>query len=126
MVARLPMIYNSRAYITVDEQLTPFICRCPFHQYMMKQPAKYGIKVWTVCDAKNSHAWNMQIYPGKRASGIREKNQGMRVLLYLTAGLKGNNITCDNFFTSQELAMQLLKKKLTILGTIKKSQPELP
>ncbi|KRX28211.1 hypothetical protein T07_4299 [Trichinella nelsoni] len=41
----------------------------------------------------------------------------MCVLLYLIAGLKGNNITCDNFFTSQELAMQLLKKKLTILGT---------
>ncbi|KRY15672.1 PiggyBac transposable element-derived protein 4 [Trichinella patagoniensis] len=110
MVARLPMIYNSRVYITVDEQLTPFICRCPFHQYMLKKPAKYGIKVWTLCDAKNSYAWNMQIYPGKRAS----------------AGLKGNNITCDNFFTSQELAMQLLKKRLTILGTIKKSQPELP
>ncbi|KAL1241331.1 PiggyBac transposable element-derived protein [Trichinella spiralis] len=114
------MIYNSRAYITVDEQLTSFRCRCPFRQYMLKKPAKYGIKVWTLCEAKTSYAWNMQIYTGKRASGIREKNQGMRVLLYLTAGLKGNSITCYNFFISQELAMQLLKKKLTILGTLKK------
>ncbi|KRZ73174.1 PiggyBac transposable element-derived protein 4, partial [Trichinella papuae] len=50
----------------------------------------------------------------------------MRAVLHLTAGLKGNNVTCDNFFTSHELAMQLLKKKLTILGTIKKNKPELP
>ncbi|KRX26789.1 hypothetical protein T07_3379 [Trichinella nelsoni] len=61
------------------------------------------------------------IYTGKRASGIRGKNQGMRVVLDLTAGLKGNNSICDHFFTSHEfeLAMKLLKKKLTIPGTIK-------
>ncbi|KRX28240.1 hypothetical protein T07_10034 [Trichinella nelsoni] len=53
------------AYITVDEQLTPFRCRCPFRQYMLKKPAKYGINVWILCDAKTSYAWNMQIYPGK-------------------------------------------------------------
>ncbi|KRY41655.1 PiggyBac transposable element-derived protein 4 [Trichinella spiralis] len=58
------MIYNSRAYITVDEQLTSFRCRCPFRQYMLKKPAKYGIKVWTLCEAKTSYAWNMQIYTG--------------------------------------------------------------
>ncbi|KRX60082.1 hypothetical protein T09_9425 [Trichinella sp. T9] len=77
--------------------------------YIPKKPAKYGIKVWTLCDAKTSYAWNMQIYTGKRASGIHGKNQGMRVVLDLTAGLKGNNGICDHFFTSHELAMQLLK-----------------
>ncbi|KRZ12308.1 PiggyBac transposable element-derived protein 4 [Trichinella zimbabwensis] len=109
-VARLPMMCNPGAYVTADERLIPFKGRCPFRQYMPKKPAKYGIKVWTLCDAKTSYAWNMQIYTGKHAS----------------AGLKGNNVTCDNFFTSHELAVQLLKKKLTILGTIKKNKPVLP
>ncbi|KRX18469.1 PiggyBac transposable element-derived protein 4 [Trichinella nelsoni] len=125
-VARLPMICNSGAYVTVDKRLIPLKGRCPFRQYMPKKPAKYGIKVWTLCDAKTSYAWNMQIYTGKRASGIREKNQGMRVVLDLTAGLKGNNSICDNFFTSHELAMKPFKKKLTILGIIKKNKLELP
>ncbi|KRY39494.1 PiggyBac transposable element-derived protein 4 [Trichinella spiralis] len=124
-VARLPMMYNSGAYVTVDERLIPLKGRCPFRQYMPKKPAKYGIKVWTLCEAKASYAWNMQIYTGKRTSGIRGKNQGMRVVLDLTAGLKGNNSICDHFFTSHELTMQLLKKKLTILGTIKKNKSEL-
>ncbi|KRX77523.1 PiggyBac transposable element-derived protein 4 [Trichinella sp. T6] len=120
------MMCNSGAYITVDERLIPLKGRCPFRQYMPKKPAKYGIKVWTLCDAKTSYAWNMQIYTGKRASGIRVKNQGMRVVLDLTALLKGNNSICDNFFTSHELAMKLFKKKLTILGIIKKNKPALP
>ncbi|KRZ75041.1 hypothetical protein T10_6890 [Trichinella papuae] len=76
-------------------------------------------KVWTLYNAKTSYAWSMQIYTGKRSSLILEKNQVMPVMLHLTAGLKENNVTCDNFFTSHELAMQLLK-------TIKKNKPELP
>ncbi|KRX37671.1 PiggyBac transposable element-derived protein 4 [Trichinella murrelli] len=108
-VARLPMMCNSGAYVTVDERLIPSKSRRSFRQYIPKKPAKYGIKVWTLCDAKTSYAWNMQIYTGKRASGIHGKNQGMRVVIDLTAGLKGNNSICDHFFTSHELAMQLLK-----------------
>ncbi|KRY69969.1 hypothetical protein T4A_8970, partial [Trichinella pseudospiralis] len=89
-----------------------------------EKPAKYGIKVSNLCDAKTSYAWNMQIYTGKRTSGIREKNQGMHVVLNLTAGLKKNNVTCENFFTSHKLAMQLLKRKLMILSTIKKNKTQ--
>ncbi|KRZ73173.1 PiggyBac transposable element-derived protein 4 [Trichinella papuae] len=115
------MMCNPGAYVTADERLISFKGRCPFRQYMLKKPAKYGIKVWTLCNAKTSYAWSMQIYKGNV-----HQNQVMRAVLHLTAGLKGNNVTCDNFFTSHELAMQLLKKKLTILGTIKKNKPELP
>ncbi|KRZ02803.1 hypothetical protein T11_16299 [Trichinella zimbabwensis] len=81
--------------------------------------AVHAEKVWTLYNAKTSYAWSMQIYTGKRSSLIREKNQVMPAMLHLTAGLKENNVTCDNFFTSHELAMQLLK-------TIKKNKPELP
>ncbi|KRX34089.1 PiggyBac transposable element-derived protein 4 [Trichinella sp. T6] len=100
---------NSGAYVTVDERLIPSKSRRPFRQYIPKKPAKYDIKVWTLCDAKTSYAWNKQIYIGKRASGIHGKNQGMRVVQDLTADLKGNNSICDHFFISHELAMQLLK-----------------
>ncbi|KRX22160.1 PiggyBac transposable element-derived protein 4 [Trichinella nelsoni] len=64
--SRLPMMRNPGAYVTVDERLIPFRSRCPFRQYMPKKTAKYGIKVWTLCVAKTSYAWNMQIYTGKR------------------------------------------------------------
>ncbi|CAB4066848.1 unnamed protein product [Lepeophtheirus salmonis] len=78
------------------------------------------------CDAKSSYAWKIQGYTGKLAQGHQEKNQGMRVVLDLTEGLRGHNVTCDNFFTSYQLGQQLLKRKITMLGTVRKNMPELP
>jgi len=38
----------------------------------------------------------------------------------------GRNVTTDNFFTSVPLARDLLKKKLSLLGTLRKNKGELP
>ncbi|XP_034048225.1 piggyBac transposable element-derived protein 1-like [Thalassophryne amazonica] len=88
-------------------------------------PAKYGIKIWAACDATSSYAWNLQVYTGKPDGGVPEKNQGMRVVLDMCQGLSGHNITCDNFFTSYKLGQELLKRKLTMVGTIRKNKSEL-
>lgn len=125
-VERLPLMYNPGPEVTVDERLVPFRGRCPFKQYIPSKPGKYGIKIWAACDAKSSYAWNMQVYTGKPLTGRPEKNQGMRVVLDMTAGLSGHNITCDNFFTSYVLGQELLKRKLTMVGTVRKNKPELP
>ncbi|KAK6307271.1 hypothetical protein J4Q44_G00224190 [Coregonus suidteri] len=50
----------------------------------------------------------------------------MRVVLDMSEGLQGHNITCDNFFTSYRLGVELQKRKLTMVGTIRKNKPELP
>ncbi|XP_064883166.1 piggyBac transposable element-derived protein 4-like [Oncorhynchus nerka] len=68
----------------------------------------------------------MQVYTGKPTSGGPEKNQEMWVVLDVTDGLRGHNVTCDNFFTSYELSQQLLKRKITVIGTVRKNKPKLP
>ncbi|KAL3969261.1 leucine-rich repeat-containing G protein-coupled receptor 6 [Sarotherodon galilaeus] len=125
-VHRLPLFYNPGPNVTIDEQLMPFRGRCPFRQYIPSKPAKYGIKIWAACDTTSSYAWNLQVYTGKPDGGAPEKNQGMRVVLDLTQGLSGHNITCDIFFTSHKLGQELLKRKLTMVGTIRKNKSELP
>ncbi len=122
-VERLPLIYNPGPEVTVDERLFAFRGRCNFKQYMPKKPAKYGIKMWTVCDAKNSYAWNMQVYTGKLSSGVPEKNQGKRVVLEVTEGLQGHTVICDNFFTSYNLGTELLKKKSPWWGLSERTSP---
>lgn len=42
-----------------------------FIQYVSSKPAKYGIKVWWVCDSISSHPLKGQMYTGKAASGER-------------------------------------------------------
>lgn len=122
----LPKLYNAGENVTVDEQLVAFRGRCPFKQYIPSKPAKYGLKVWTLCDSASSYALKVQVYTGKVAGAAPEKQQGMRVVMDLTYELTGQNVTCDNFFTSYKLGQMLLKRKLTMLGTVRKNKPELP
>eukprot|EP00066_Takifugu_rubripes_P014261 XP_011603527.1 PREDICTED: piggyBac transposable element-derived protein 4-like [Takifugu rubripes] len=125
-VRRLPLLYNPGPNVTIDGQLMPFRGHCPFRQYIPSKPAKYGIRIWAACDATSSYAWNLQVSTGKPDGGAPEKNQGMRVVLDMSQGLSGHNITCDSFFTSHKLGQELLKRKLTIVGTIRKNRSELP
>lgn len=76
--------------VTVDEQLVAFRGRCPFKQYIPSKPAKYGIKIWTLCDSKTSYVWKLQIYTGKDPGLKAEKNQGMRVVCDLSNELRGS------------------------------------
>lgn len=94
---------------------------------MPSKPAKYGIKVWWVCDAANSYPITGQIYTGKQLSG-RETNQGERVVKDLCARFKGSgrNIVTDNFFTTLPLARLLISWDLSIVGTLKKNKPYVP
>uniref|UniRef100_UPI003AB0FFAC piggyBac transposable element-derived protein 4-like n=1 Tax=Centroberyx gerrardi TaxID=166262 RepID=UPI003AB0FFAC len=124
-VHRLPLLFNPGRDVCVDEQLVPFKGHCRFRQYMPSKPAKYGIKIWVTCDVNTSYAWKMQIYTGKAADSP-EVNQGKRVVLDMTEGLRGNTVTCDNFFTSYALAEELLRRKMAVVGTIRKTKPELP
>ncbi|KRZ18282.1 PiggyBac transposable element-derived protein 4 [Trichinella zimbabwensis] len=88
----------------------------------LSKPEKCGINLlhW------QRHCWNVQIHTGKPSSGTCKKHQGMGVVLDMTKGLKGHNVTCDNFLTSYLLGVQLRKKNLTLVGTVKKNSPELP
>jgi len=48
--------------------------------YSLAEPAKYGIKLWALCDSSTSFALNMQVYLGKREGEPPEKNKGERVV----------------------------------------------
>ncbi|XP_070604145.1 NADH dehydrogenase (ubiquinone) complex I, assembly factor 6 isoform X1 [Erythrolamprus reginae] len=122
----LPQLYNVGEAITVDQQLLGFRGWCPFRQYIPSKPAKYVIKVWTLCDSKSSYVQNAQVYTGRNPGERPEKNQGMQVVLDLTHALKGQNVTCGSFFTSYQLGQMLQKRHLTMLGSIRKNDPELP
>lgn len=113
--------------MTVDEQLCNTKGRCSFKSYIPTKPGKYGIKIWCLCDATNAYFLNGQIYTGKIGEKT-ETNQGERVVRELTEKYTGagRNITCDNFFTSMNLAKYLLQRKTTLVGTVRKTRKFLP
>ncbi|XP_055378966.1 piggyBac transposable element-derived protein 4-like [Condylostylus longicornis] len=114
--------------ITIDEQLFPTKARCRFTQYMPNKPNKFGIKFWLASDLQTKYIINGFPYLGKdetRQSSIPLSEFVVLKLIEQYAGA-GRNVTTDNFFTSKSLALKLLEKRTTLVGTIRGNKRELP
>ena len=114
--------------LTVDEQLIIFRGRCSFRQYISLKQAKYGIKFRVICHSATSYALKMDIYKGRENNKPGVSNLGASVVLQLSDAYQksGRYVTCDNFFMSLQLGIELWLNKLTFVGTIRKHRTELP
>lgn len=52
--------------MTIDEELVAFRGRCAFRQYIPSKQAKYGLKIYTLVDAKTFYTMHLEIYCGKQ------------------------------------------------------------
>lgn len=94
-------------------QIVPYRSRCPFRVYMKSKSTKYGLKVWVLADTE--------------IGGKSERGQDKRVVLDLISDLGfGYGIATDIFFTTLELAEELLNRKLTLTGTFGKTKTFFP
>lgn len=93
---------------------------------MPNKPGKYGIKIWSLCDAKIFYLCNFDVYLAKIAN-TAEKQQG-QVVWQLCSFWKNTErvVTTDNFFTDISLAEELLTNKIYTVRTIRKNKKDLP
>ena len=91
-------------------------------QYMPQKPIKRGYKVWVRSDMYG-YVCEFQIYTGKIAN-VTEKNLGERVIKNLSQTLKNKNyhIYLDNYFTSNDFMITLLKNGISACGKIGRTE----
>lgn len=125
----LKRAYNPTEFVTIDEMLVGFRGRCSWIQYIPSKPAKYGLKLFALCDAKTFYTSGLEVYVGKQPDGpFQVSNTPADIVKRLVKNIEGSNrnITTDNWYTSCQLADDLLQKKLTLLGTLRKNKREIP
>lgn len=127
--ATLTKPYVPSPCLTVDEQLVTFRGRARFKVFIPSKPGKYGILLRMMTDASSRYVLNILPYAGKPDDGQREPaGSAQRLVHKLVLPYKGSgrNVTMDRFYTSVELAEDLLKDKLTIVGTMNASRRDIP
>ena len=124
--AKFAEVYHPHKEVAVDEAMIKFQGRSSLKQYMPKKPIKRGIKVWVLGDSQTGYFSKFDIYCGKGSSP--EKNLGTRVVKTLTEPLKWkfHHVYLDNFFTSEQLMIELEEDGVYACGTARKDRKGFP
>lgn len=126
--------YSLGEYVCIDEMLVAFRGKSKFKIYMPKKPAKYGLKIMAMTDARTNYLSNAFLYVGKDCYGktLNERERQLRKptqsVLRLVEPIVGSNrnVTADDWVSSLELVKELKKKQLTYVGTLNKNKVEIP
>ncbi|UYV83181.1 hypothetical protein LAZ67_23000083 [Cordylochernes scorpioides] len=115
----------------IREFVEAFVYNCvALDSNMPNKPAKYGLKIYTISDARTFYTFNFEIYCGKQPDGpYKKSNSPDDIVKRLIIPISGTsrNITTDNWYTSYKLSQDLLTEhKLTLVGTLKKNKKEIP
>ncbi|CAF1561714.1 unnamed protein product [Adineta ricciae] len=129
-LARLQVCYTPGGSLTVDEQFIPTRGRCNFRQYMTSKPGKCALKTFWCCDSNTAYPLNSEVYLGHHAGATAAANANrirnlVKRLVHPWINT-GGIITADNYFTSAELAKNLLGVQTTLVGTIRQNKKEIP
>ena len=122
--------YSPSEFFAINEMLMAFRGRCPFRQYIPNKPAKYGIKVQAMADARTYYTCKREVYAGKQPDGpFKDDNSSSAVVTSLISEIlgSGRNVTFDNWYTTYPLVVSLLHDhKLSAVGTLHKNKREIP
>ncbi|UYV70686.1 hypothetical protein LAZ67_8000264 [Cordylochernes scorpioides] len=121
--------YKPTQNLTVDESLVCLKKQTSLRQYMpQKHHGRFGVKLWMLCESKTGYCVRMKPYKGKLSPIIKSLSYDVPMNLLQVSRLlgKGYNLITDNFFTSINLAKDLLDSHTYLTGTIRTNRKGLP
>ncbi|GFW21214.1 piggyBac transposable element-derived protein 4 [Trichonephila clavipes] len=108
-------------------------CRLSWKQYLPLKKARFGIKMYMLCEAKSGYVWSSIIFMGRGTLFDEEFlkpefSKSMQVVLTLMKPLlnKGYCVTLDNYYSSPILTDPLVKYKTDSYGMISLNRKEVP
>jgi Transposase IS4 len=132
MIANFQSSINVGEFIGVDEELLAVKNRLGIIQFNPKKRARFGIKIFVLCDCETKFVLNFIPYQGKTtpfdSNLIQELGSGGAAVVALAQKYFGKNrrIVIDNWFTSLPIAKFCKERKTDIFGTIRRNRKHLP
>ncbi|CAG5051487.1 unnamed protein product [Parnassius apollo] len=117
--------YSPKEDICVDESQVPFRGRIVFRQYNKSKRHKYGLKLFKLCTIPG-YTCKFSLYGGKNIDTVNTTPTSVVMSLCSQILNKGHTLATDNWYTSLELAYNLLEHQTHLIGTIRKNRRGLP
>ncbi|CAG5041429.1 unnamed protein product [Parnassius apollo] len=118
-------IYAPKEDICIAESQVPFRGRIIFRQYNKSKRHKYGMKLFKLCTLPG-YTCKLELYAGKNNELVN--TTPTRVIMSICKHILGcgHTLVTDNWYTSLELANELLDKDTHLVGTLRKNRRGLP
>lgn len=112
------LVMTADENVCIDETMVPFRGRLKFRQYFQNRRHKFEINGHKLC-TQNGYTYNLKIYCGKDNQG--DGNASATVVFSLMDSLLdgGRIIFSDNYYTSVNLAHQVMRRKTHLVGTVR-------
>jgi len=122
ILGRFTQFYTPGRELAIDEKMMLWRGRLLFRQYIPGKRHKYGIKFYMMCEP-TGYVCNFEMYSDPIAPvpgfGLAES-----VVLRLIESLldEGRELYIENYYTSYPLAVELLRRQTTVVGTLRKNR----
>lgn len=116
--------------LSIDEQICPTKARSYLKMYMPLKPHKWGYKLFVLCGV-SGFSYNFEVYSGLENNSDQrlpsEPNLGAcaNVVMRLSRCIPENNnykLYFDNYYTTLAVMVELAKKNIYCLGTLRKNR----
>lgn len=116
-------VYYPGRNLSIDEALLLWRERLIFRQYIPNKAAKYGIKLYELC-TPDGYVLNIIIYSGKGTVQQGSRGHASSVVHEIMQPYlnKGHTIYVDNYYSSVELAEDMLRNRTHVVGTLRNNR----
>ena len=130
---RFTDVYTPHQNICVDESLIHFTGRLAFKQFIPSKRARYGVKLYKLCERATGYTYKFRIYEGKDTTvepvGCPDYiGSSGKVVWDLVSPLfhQGYHLYVDNFYSSVPLFRHLYNLKIGCCGTVRPNRRGFP
>lgn len=125
LMAKYKFACTPKESMCIDESIVPFVGKLSFKQYIQNKRHRYGIKIFKLC-INNFYTVGFKIYAGKEADKVQRVST--KVVLEMAEDYldMGRTVYTDNWYSSYNLATELLNRKTHLVGTLRSNRKNNP
>lgn len=130
LINKFSTVYVPNENVAVDESLMLFKGRLSMKQYIPLKRARFGLKLYELCESGSGYVWNALLHTGP-SMALKDAADGLkssRIVTTLVHDLlgKGYCVFVDNWYTSPALFRELHNQLTDAVGTARLNRKHMP